>query len=578
MKTISAITAVILAVILFTACRNPTDPPAPTITDITLNTDLVKKAYYQNDQLDLSGLIVTAVYSNGSSATVTGYTSNPVNGATLSTPGTIPITITYTGGAVLRAASFSVTVTSEGGNISYTAEQTGGVDGTTTSTGIKFTFGASVDSLGLTVADIAVIGAASIGSAALSGTETTRTLSPITVNSAGVATVVITKPGIGAGTRYVTVYKAGQTAPTLTGITAVYTSTDTIYTTTPLTNLKNGLTVRAQYSNGSETTLSESEYSLSGTLTVGTSAVTVTYGGKTTTFTVTVILISPTISVYSPLPNSFLQGTVQFTGSATASSGEVHVEVKIFDYQSQSPLLDWTDTGVTMSGSTHEKTWTFSLDTQDLDDGLLRIQFRVKDENGFINESNVLEYIVKNQPPKIIITQPIIMDGSVNPPRMETGRNLRGDIIDNRGIKPGYPRIKFWPEDQFPNSEPADDDPNWGWAVMFLSGYDDMENSYYANRGYGQRIFTAQFEFKLAEYIIETATRHVQYQRSSGDFVPLAIGTYRFRIMVSDIFVDDEGFPREPIAANGEAEIVGYYPAMYDAYAVTLLDDRPPLP
>jgi hypothetical protein len=83
---------------------------APALTGITLNTTSVKKAYNQNEPLNLSGLIVTAAYSDGSSTAVTGYTPNPANGATLSTTGTITVTISYTEGAVTRTADFTVTV------------------------------------------------------------------------------------------------------------------------------------------------------------------------------------------------------------------------------------------------------------------------------------------------------------------------------------------------------------------------------------------------------------------------------------------------------------------------------------
>jgi len=98
-------------------------------------------------------------------------------------------------------------------------------------------------------------------------------------------------------------------APTLVGITAVYTGTATIYPTTPLDNLKTGLTVRANYSDNTSKTLNPADYTLIGTLTVGTRSITVTYEGKTTTFNVTVanpaltnlpgdITISPNTNVY----------------------------------------------------------------------------------------------------------------------------------------------------------------------------------------------------------------------------------------------------------------------------------------
>jgi uncharacterized repeat protein (TIGR02543 family) len=96
-------------------------------------------------------------------------------------------------------------------DITYTVVQAGGTDGTTDSTGIVFTFSASVSSL--TTADITVSGAASKGSATLSGTGTSWTLSPITVNAAGLATVSITKTGIEAEEKQVTVYKEGAAVP-----------------------------------------------------------------------------------------------------------------------------------------------------------------------------------------------------------------------------------------------------------------------------------------------------------------------------------------------------------------------------
>jgi hypothetical protein len=262
-----------------------------TLTGITLNTASVKRNYNLNEQLDLSGLVVTANYSDSTGATVSYTSSSPANGTTLSTAGIITITISYTEGAVTKSNTFTVTVTAP--PITYTPEQTGGADKTedsngADSTGIVFTFSESVDSLNLSAADITIGGTAEKGTGELTGTGTTRTLA-ITVSEAGTATVTITKTGIEAETKHVTVYKAGETAPTLTGITAVYTQGGTvIYPDTPLDNLKAGLTVTAQYSNGDEETLGAHEYELSGTLAVGSSAITVTYEGEETTFTVTV--------------------------------------------------------------------------------------------------------------------------------------------------------------------------------------------------------------------------------------------------------------------------------------------------
>lgn len=73
----------------------------------------------------------------------------------------------------------------------------------------------------------------------------------------------------------------------LVRITAVFTQGSTvIYPTTPLNDLKAYLVVTGYYRDGTSKAITD--YSLSGTLEVGTSTITVTKEGKTATFTVTV--------------------------------------------------------------------------------------------------------------------------------------------------------------------------------------------------------------------------------------------------------------------------------------------------
>lgn len=75
---------------------------------------------------------------------------------------------------------------------------------------------------------------------------------------------------------------------TVTSISAVYTQSGTVYDTDSLDSLKTDLVVTATYSDSSSATVPSADYTLSGSLTAGTSTITVSYGGKTTTFTVTV--------------------------------------------------------------------------------------------------------------------------------------------------------------------------------------------------------------------------------------------------------------------------------------------------
>lgn len=88
-----------------------------------------------------------------------------------------------------------------------------------------------------------------------------------------------------------TYYDALETAlyppASLTSISAVFTQgQNVIYDTDSLDTLKQFLVVTAHYDNSTSAVISN--YTLSGTLTAGTSTITVTYGGKTTTFIVTV--------------------------------------------------------------------------------------------------------------------------------------------------------------------------------------------------------------------------------------------------------------------------------------------------
>ena len=71
-------------------------------------------------------------------------------------------------------------------------------------------------------------------------------------------------------------------------ITATYTQSGTVYDTDSLDSLKADLVVTANYSGGTSETVPSTDYTLSGTLTVGTSTITVTYAGLTDTFSVTV--------------------------------------------------------------------------------------------------------------------------------------------------------------------------------------------------------------------------------------------------------------------------------------------------
>lgn len=80
--------------------------------------------------------------------------------------------------------------------------------------------------------------------------------------------------------------KATKIAPVVTGIDVTYTQTQTVYADTPLNDLKQDLIVKAVYRGGKEKTVED--YTLSGTLSVGTSNITVSYHGYDEIIQVTV--------------------------------------------------------------------------------------------------------------------------------------------------------------------------------------------------------------------------------------------------------------------------------------------------
>lgn len=88
-------------------------------------------------------------------------------------------------------------------------------------------------------------------------------------------------------TYYDNLYNALYPNTGLVRLEAVFTQGDAeIFTTTPLEELKAYLVVTGYYSDGTSKTIQD--YTLTGTLTAGTSTVTVSKNGKTTTFNVTV--------------------------------------------------------------------------------------------------------------------------------------------------------------------------------------------------------------------------------------------------------------------------------------------------
>ena len=132
---------------------------------------------------------------------------------------------------------------------------------------------------------------------------------------------------------------------TLTSITADYQQSGTVYDTASLDSLKSDLTVTATYSDSSTATVTE--YTLSGTLTAGTSTVTVSYGGKTTTFNVTVTA-APTLSSISAVYTQ--SGTVYDTDTLDSLKSDL-VVTAIYSDSSTETVTTYTLSGTLAVGT-----------------------------------------------------------------------------------------------------------------------------------------------------------------------------------------------------------------------------------
>lgn len=80
------------------------------LESISVTTPPDKATYTVGEALDLTGLVVTATYTDSTTNEVTGYTTTPAEGATLDTEGAISITVSFTEGTITKETTFDVQV------------------------------------------------------------------------------------------------------------------------------------------------------------------------------------------------------------------------------------------------------------------------------------------------------------------------------------------------------------------------------------------------------------------------------------------------------------------------------------
>lgn len=129
---------------------------------------------------------------------------------------------------------------------------------------------------------------------------------------------------------------------TLESISATFDSSASITTDNVLDDLRPYLTVLATYADSTTSTISN--YNLSGNLNVGTNTITVSYGGKTTTFTVNVTQAEATLQSISA---TFNQGSVVIYENSSLESLKPYLTVTA----NYSDSTTQTVTNYTLSGT-----------------------------------------------------------------------------------------------------------------------------------------------------------------------------------------------------------------------------------
>ena len=124
---------------------------------------------------------------------------------------------------------------------------------------------------------------------------------------------------------YDALYSALYPPADLVSISAVYTQSGTVYDTDSLDSLKSDLVVTAHMSDSTTQTITS--YTLSGTLTAGTSTITVSYSGKTTTFNVTVTEWQP------------ITQTITWSGNGADKTSTV-IDATQYDAYFELPFVD----------------------------------------------------------------------------------------------------------------------------------------------------------------------------------------------------------------------------------------------
>ena len=235
-----------------------------TLTKIAIKTKPSKLTYNGGETLDTTGLVLTATYSDGSTRNITsGFIATPTS---FNAPGTKTITVSYGG----KTTSYTVTVNSVNVNTTLTK-----ITIKTKPTKLVYNVGETLDTTGLVLT-------ATYSDGTVKDITSGYTVNPTTLNAAGAKTITVSYGG------KTTTYTVTVNSVTLNKIAIKTKPTKLVYNVGDKVDTS-GLVLTATYSDGTVKDIS-SDYTVNPTTlkTAGAKTITVSYGGKTTSYTVTV--------------------------------------------------------------------------------------------------------------------------------------------------------------------------------------------------------------------------------------------------------------------------------------------------
>jgi hypothetical protein len=226
----------------------------------------------------------------------------------------------------------------------------------------------------------------------------------------------------------------------------------------------------------------------------------------------------PVIQITSPAPGSYIQDITRMEGTAADDRGVTRIEIGVFNTIEDDGPETWSSEGFEYDGAN----WSYNFDTSLWNngrDGTIKLQFRAFDDGDEPVATAPLVYVIKNSLPELTLTTPA--PGRVT---LVTGTTIRGQVRDRRGIRPGYPKIKFWAANV---AEPGEE----GWVSVEIPGKElnDLEHL-------GSALRTSEFVYTLNERDPLAPQDGQHYYTST----PLGLGGYKFRFKTRD-YVTETG-------------------------------------